>query len=1077
MLVVICVSAFAQSTSGELSGTIYDQQGASVSGATVTAKNVGTGVEAKVTSSSSGQYRIPNLLVGTYTLTVSASGFAKSELHNIPVTLNQIATANVTLKVGDVAAVMEVTDTAAVIDTTTSQLQSSYETRQLQSLPVATTGAGVLNLALLAPGVATSGGVGAGYGPSVGGQRPRNNNFMIEGVDNNDKSITGPIVQIPNDAVAEFTVLQNQFSPEFGHSSGGQFNTVVKSGSNEYHGLAYEYFQNRNLNAADNLSSVSQTELHPRYDNNRFGGAFGGPIKKNKLFYFLNYEYNPVGQAGTPGQIFAPTTAGYETLASIPGVSAANLAILKQYLPAQATATPEANTVSGYPVIGGRTIELGQYSVLAPNYLNTHSAVASVDYNISDKDNLRGRFIMNRQSLIDNAASLPEFYTTVPYHAYTATLSEFHNFTPNVINELRLGFSRSSQIYGVGNQSIAGLDAFPNLTLDDLNVNIGPDPNAPQSTIQNNYQLNDNVNWIKGGHSLKVGFSIQKSISPQSFTQRSRGDYEWSTVSDFLMDTVPDGIAQRTLGSPMYYGDQLTTAYYANDQWKIRPNFTLNLGVRYEYQTLPFGERQQSLNSASSVPGLISFNEPKAQKNAVMPRIGFAWSPGKSGTTSIRGGFGMNYDILFDNLGILSLPPQLSNTVDVTGQSGTGFLAGGGIPPNTTSGPLSVEDARANTSGFIPDQKRPKSLQWNFGIQHVFHEDYTVEVRYLGTRGTNLPIQYQVNTQAVVNSSNALPVYYSNPGQAALDGLTNTLSTLQNAFNEGGFFRPDYLNAGFGSPITAYMPVGNSTYHGLATQVSRRFSKGLMFTGSYTWSHNIDDSTAEVFSTLLTPRRPQDFSNLRAERASSALDHRNRLSISAVYDLPFFKNSNWFAKNLVGNWQIAPIYTYQTGTLYTVQSATDSNLNLDTYTDRTIINPNGTANVGSGTTPLSNSNGETVAYLVNNPNARYVRAPQGTLTNGGRNTAHLNPINDIDLSLMKRINVTERYHFEFAGQMFNLFNHPQYTGGYLSDVQPIGFTSTAERNFLRPDSSTFYQPSQVFSSNPRNIQLSLKFVF
>lgn len=1078
MLVVICVSAFAQSTSGELSGTIYDQQGASVSGATVTAKNVGTGVEAKVTSSSSGQYRIPNLLVGTYTLTVSASGFAKSELHNIPVTLNQIATANVTLKVGDVAAVMEVTDTAAVIDTTTSQLQSSYDARQLQNLPTATLGSGIINLSLLAPGVASSGGIGAGTGPSVGGQRPRNNNFMIEGVDNNDKSVTGPMVQIPNDAVAEFTLLQNQFSPEFGHSSGGQFNTVIKSGSNEYHGLAYEYFQNRNLNAADQLSVVSGVDPRPRYDNNRFGGVFGGPILKNKLFFLVNYEYNPVGQAGSPGQIFAPTQAGYDALAKTPGISANNLAILKQYLPAQGTAVPEGSTPAGaYPVVNGTPVQLGQYSILAPNYTNSHSAVASIDYNISDKDSLRGRFITNRQTGLDTAAALPTFYTSLPYNAYTATMTEFHNFTPNLVNELRLGFSRSSQVYSVGDHSIPGLDAFPNLTIDELNINIGPDPNAPQGTTQNNYQLNDNVSWNKGRHNLKVGFSIQKHISPQSFTQRSRGDYEWGTLEGFLLDQVPDQYAERSLGNPQYYGDQISTGYYANDQWKIRSNFTLNLGLRYEYTTVPFGERSQALNSLSSVPGLITFGEPKAQKNAIMPRVGFAWSPGRSGTTSIRGGFGMNYDVLFDNLGILSLPPQLSQTVTLTGTEGGNFLANGGIKPNTATGPLSVDDARAATSGFIPDQKLPKSLQWNFGIQHVFREDYTVEVRYLGTRGINLPIQQRLNDQSVVNSSNALPLFYSMPSQATLDGLTNTRTALVDAYNEGGFFTPSYLNAGFQSPITAYMPIGNSVYHGLSTQVTRRFNKGLQFTGSYTWSHNIDDSTAEVFSTLLTPRRPQDFQNLRAERGSSALDHRNRLSVSMVYDLPFFKSSNWALKNLVGNWMISPMYVYQTGTLYTVQSATDANLNLDAYTDRAVINPNGTANVGSGTTALTNTNGDVVGYLVNNPNAKYIRAATGMLPNGGRNTAHLNPINNLDLSMTKRVSVTERYHVEFSAQALNVFNHAQYTGGYLSDVRPIGFTSTAERNFLTPGTSTFYQPDQVFSSNPRNMQLSLKFIF
>ena len=201
------------------------------------------------------------------------------------VTLNKITTANVKLDVGTNVETVEVTAAAAAIDTTTASVQTSFATASLADLPSASGGSGVINLSLLNAGVGSSGAVGLGAGPSVGGQRPRNNNFTIEGIDNNSGSVTGPLVTVPNDAVAEFTVQQNQISPEFGHSSGGQFNQVVKSGSNEFHGTAYEYLQNRNLNAADNQSAVNGDELHPRYDNNRFGGSLGGPIKKNKIFF------------------------------------------------------------------------------------------------------------------------------------------------------------------------------------------------------------------------------------------------------------------------------------------------------------------------------------------------------------------------------------------------------------------------------------------------------------------------------------------------------------------------------------------------------------------------------------------------------------------------------------------------------------------------------------------------------------------------------------------------------------------------------------------------------------------------
>lgn len=1084
---------FSQATSGNITGTVYDQTGATIPGASVIAHNTATGVDSTTTSTSAGDYRFENLPVGTYTLTVTAPGFSKAEIGNINVQLNQTVTTNVKLNVGQSTTSVQVTESAVAIDTTTAQIQNTFETKQITDLPITATGSGVLNLSLLAPGVATSGAVGAGTGPSVGGQRPRNNNFTVEGIDNNSGSVTGPLVYVPNDSVAEFTVLLNQYSPDFGHSSGGQFNTIVKSGTNEFHGSAYEYFQNRNLNAADNLSFIDQTPLHPRYDNNRFGGTFGGPIKRNKLFFFVNYEYNPVGQAGSAGLVFAPTQAGYSTINSIPGINQTNLSIFQKYI---GTAGSSCAGQPNCPSVGMSTyaagplwnqtnptltpIEVGQISVPTPNYANYESGVASVDYNLSDRDALRGRFILNRNGSIDTAAQIPVFFTIVPTNNYLVTFSEYHNFSPTVINELRLGFNRNAQIFPVGPQTFPGLDQFPTLAFYDLGgFNLGPDPNAPQFGYQNTYQLTDNLTFTKGAHSFKFGFDGMRMITPQSFTQRSRGDYEYSFFNDYLFDFAPDYIAQRSQGNPIYWGNRWLFGWYGNDSWKVRPNLTINVGLRYEYDTVPAAENQQALNSISSVPGLITFGKPKAQGDNFMPRIGIAYSPGTSGKTSIRAGFGINYDVLFDNLGLLTLPPQLSTTQDVTGHLAIRhFLASGGLPPTGPSSSMSVADARANTAGYVPDVKRPESYQWNLGIQHQFGSNYLFESRYVGTRGTDLDVQTQLNRQPVVTAANALPVFWSMPSQATLNSLTNNLASLNAAYAAGGNTIPAYLNAGFTSIITAYMPWGNSVYHGWANQLSRRFSNGLQFNAAYTWSHAIDDSTADVFSTYTTPRRPQNSQNLRADRSSSALDHRNRFTLELLYDVPFFKHSNWFMKNLLGNWEIAPIYTYQTGTLWTVQSGTDSNLNGDSGPDRGIVNPNGgNPGIGSGTTQLTNSAGDVVGFLVDNPNAKYVTTPKGALATVGRNTEMLHPINDIDVTAAKRFNFTERVAVEFSARAFNVFNHPQYTGGYLNDVAPNGATSGNQHNFLIPSQTIFADPTQAFSSNPRNLVLALKVIF
>src|ERR1700730_7027133 len=335
----------AQVISGDLVGAVLDKTGAAVPGAHVEAVNVATGAKLETDANDSGEYRLNNLPVGTYNVSASSPSFGTTTINGVKIQLNNTLTQQITLEIKGAVTSIEVSGVAATLDTTTAQVQSTFETKEISDLPSTSTGSGVLNLSLLSSGVASSGGVGVGSGPSIGGQRPRNNNFTIEGVDNNNKGVTGPLVTVPNDAVSEFSLLQNQFSPEFGHSSGGQFNTVVKSGTNSFHGLAYIYNQNRNYDALDTLQRIEGlgtgncpgspcTAPGPRYDFNRFGGQVGGPILKNKLFFFVNYEQDPLGQAGGASPVCSPTAAGYATINSTPGLSANNVAIFEKYVPA-----------------------------------------------------------------------------------------------------------------------------------------------------------------------------------------------------------------------------------------------------------------------------------------------------------------------------------------------------------------------------------------------------------------------------------------------------------------------------------------------------------------------------------------------------------------------------------------------------------------------------------------------------------------------------------------------------------------------------------------------------------------------
>jgi len=605
------------------------------------------------------------------------------------------------------------------------------------------------------------------------------------------------------------------------------------------------------------------------------------------------------------------------------------------------------------------------------------------------------------------------------------TLAEFHTFNPNVTNELRVGYNRFSQYYTVGNTKFPGLDTFPNLTLDDLGVQIGPDPNAPQFSVQNTYQLVDNLSWTKGKHAFKFGFDGRRAISPQHFIQRERGDYDYATLEGYLNDQIPDSLAERNLGGGKitYYGNQWATYLYGQDTYRIRPNLTIDLGLRWERTSVPLSMGVfQVLNHIADVPGVLVFNAPKAANKNFAPKVGIAYSPGTSGNTSIRAGFGMAYDVIFDNVGSTAYPPQISSAIDA-GDHPTiykvPFLANGGIFPGSiaTGGGLTAAQARAATSSYIPDQVLPYSINWNAGVEHVFHHDYTVELRYVGTRGVHLLVQNQMGRVSKVTPTRFLPTYLQAPSQATVDALPLDLGQLQAISNN-----PVLGPQGFASKVTWWPPIGDSSYHGLALQVTRRFAHGLQMVGAYTWSHAIDDATATHFSTVLTPRREQDFANVGLDKSSSPLDRRQRLTLSWIYDTPWFSHSNnWLAKNGIGNWTFVGTYTAESPEYVTVQSGVDSNLNGDSAGDRTIFNPAGVPGTGSNVSPLCRTGAPVspctvtpdptsgaildaayiVGYAARNANAQYIKAQLGALATDSRNSLKTVGINNFDLSLGK----------------------------------------------------------------------------
>ena len=884
-------------------------------------------------------------------------------------------------------------------------------------------------------------------------------------------------------------MAQNQFSAEFGGASGGVFNLIVKTGSNQIHGTIFEYFQNRDLNALDyNVFHAGNTS-NPRFDNNRLGAGIGGPIIKDKLFYYANFEYNPLGQASVPGNpVDAPTAAGIATLNSMAGISKTNLGVFTKYVPVAPTADGTFTTVNG------AKIPLGELSFASPNFNNAYHGILAIDYNMSNKDQIRGRYIYDNSVGIDPNANLPVFFEPNPNNNKAVSISEFHNFSPTMENEFRISYSRNNQEISAGDFTFPGLSVFPNIQYDDLGLQLGPDPNTPTGSISNAAALQETLSKTIGRHTFKAGYSLTDVILAGFFIQRSRGDYDYASLEEYLLDKQPSGTAfgtpnsgERSAGGAAFtpFGF-LSNAAFVQDDWRIRPNLTLNLGVRYEYVTVPVGSRAQQYSSIASVPGVISINAPQSQNNEWSPRIGFAYSPGKDGKWSIRGGVGRSYDNTYINLNQNAAPPFYQTTVDVNPAAPvSNFLQNGGlagsVPPQSTAA-----QARAAIASYTYDQRRPYALTGTLGVQRLLGKDYVFEARYMYTKGVHLWNQTRLNIVDRTTPTNFIPTFLTTPTAAQLAAATTTLSSIQNSIQPGGTAALPYNNLavyGFKNALVGYNPWGNSRYNGLALQMNKRYSNNFSYIAAYTWSHNQDDSTATNFSTIMTPRRGADFQNMRNEWADSALDRRHRLTLTPTYDFRPFMNRGWALKNIVGNWNMSGTYTFESPEMATVQNGIDSNLNADATGDRSIVNPNGVANVGSAVNAL-NSAGQIVkagspnivAYVAVNPNAQYITAGLGALSNGGRNTFPMGRTNNIDFSLTKKINFTERVGFQIGAQFFNLFNHSQFTGSYLSDVTPYQTQGISSAVF-QAGNADFGKIYNYFPSNSRQLNLVARITF
>jgi hypothetical protein len=1109
------VSTYAQTAT--IAGTVSDPTGAGVPGTKVTATNEETSSVRTALTDNSGTYLIPNLPVGNYDVTMEKTGFTTLHFQAIELTVAQNLTLNGKLQVGAISQTVEVVGaTVAPINLEDAQLSNVIESKRILDLPLVTRDP--YQLVLLSPGSQQVNSSLGGF--SVNGQRERNNNFLVDGTDNNDASvpgIPGGISTINPDSTQEFRVITNNFLPEFGRNSGAIIDVVTRSGTNKFHGDLYEFNRVNDLAARDYFNPKPDPQ-NP-FVRNQFGGSFGGPIKKDKTFFFVNSEWDRyrttlTNEAVVPTAQFKTGIFTYDNQQinlATPG--SANNAL---GLPLDPTMQ---KILALYPNPNGPSVDSirGIYFFPTSTPENTANVTFRLDHRFTDKYTVSARYIYNGLGVGNSQDEI------VPGLGGVATSQQSHNgslnfiaaFRPNLVNEFRLGLNRTDDLFTCNGNSkldaIGALDPFGfgtdysfNLTtgvntISNLGCTALGDSNG-QFRRAGTWHTADNLSWIVGRHAIKVGAEFRYIYDNGYDAFGARPVVDFTAFGNFGIpivncagacanDETLQTMAAALLGLP---GIQSQTQFFnaggtrtatdfrefvqheygvfLQDSWKVRSNLTIDLGVRYEFNGVPF-ERggnlstlfNQQLNGTPPItfqtvgPGTgrqLYTNDPFD----IEPRIGLAWDPFGKGKTSFRAGYGIFHDRLFGNLftNLKGNPPFVAGVENFPNNdfsSGIGnpvTLSALPAPPTQPAPSASVPDDSLLTGVSILDKnlKTPYTGSWNVGIQHDLGHGMTFEVNYVGS-----------------SSHRQFRSVDGNPPLPALVAAAQANGTLPTS-ESGGVLRLGALvglptvtgNLAFEEPIII-KSIGNATYNGLQTTFHKRLGQGLDFQAAYTWSHAIDDSADPLVAPGGNRNIARNSFNLHEERGSSDYDLRHRLVISYVYQLPVGPGhqllSKGFAGHILGGWELAGVSTFQSGSPFDIYSSRDSE-----YTGLT----NRPDLVGDPTIPANAARTQ-----IGPPLSAFAVQPFGRPGNLGRNTFTGPLYYDTDLTLMKNIRFTERVNAQLRAEAYNVFNRVQFAPlGTASDtLASPGTFGQALGTLTQPDGTT----------SARQLQLALKLLF
>lgn len=1072
------VTASAQQITGNIRGTVTDASGAVVQAAALTARQVETGLTRTTFADSSGAYLLVELPVGHYKLTVGARGFQEYVQEGISLDVNETANVPVRLVVGTETERVQVMADAQLIQTTNSSLGLAVVQRELEDLPL--DGRNFSQLGLLQPGVVpltaglkeAGGSLRDGQAYSVNGQRPESNNFMIDGANNVNSVDAGFVLKPPIDAISEFRILTHNANAEFGQNTGSTTNIVTRSGTNSFHGAAWEFLRNDAMDASD-FSTHSVQPLK----QNQFGGTFGGPIVKDRSFFFAYYEGFRNRQGETvPATV--PSLLQRQGNFSETGLCEINFAT-RQCDPVpgnQVSIDPIAQKILDfYPKPNNG---LNSFVTTESLSVNNDQFGLRFDQYLSPKDNLSLRYMYSggptRDPLSTSGANVPGFPVGEEDRAQNFVVTETHVFSPAVVGVARFSYLRNKFLFDqhLNHEPPSSLGFLYEPTLAEAAgppfiqvggyASVGDPITGPRNTFQNTFDVSGSLSWIRGRHELKFGGGFRRDQINALQGIATNGFFV------FAQFPYSDAFASFLTGQPVVFlqgGGNFARHIrgkafnvYGQDTFKVTSRLTLNLGLRYDLP-FPYTETHnlqnlfvpgaQSTVLPSAPAGLLYPGDPgvpagliPTEKTAFAPRVGLAYDPTGDGKWLVSAAYGIFYEPFYNGQGgplqdPISAPPYLA-----TPQAG--FPVNFAKPFNG-SNPFDGSFSEPMTLLVVaPKLKLPYAQDWNLNIQRSFGKDWLFQVGYVGTNGTHLPRLLEGNPT----------IYY--PGQSSEDNV-----------NQRRLYSGCTLTAPPPNPCT-YASVGeiagiaNSNYHALETSLRKRFGYGISFLASYTYSKSIDDVSS--FNITGSASQPvagendlaQNPFDLAAERGRSMFDARHRLVLSYQWSLPFWRQGHTWYQHAFGNWQLNGIATAQSGTPFTVFDSRDVSLqgSAPEISGFSSNRPNLVGNPNAGP--------KTAAEWLNKAAFQRVipdaNSPVQQFGNEGRNVVQGPGYANWDFAAVKNFRITEGKELQFRGELFNFLNHT---------------------NLRLPNSDIASPTFGAVQSDmgPRVIQVALKFLF